>query len=281
MKKNNELFVLVSILLQGLFIIILNNLILTSKDLHMLKKVLPGITIVIVLLMILNIYSISRLQRTVEYRFKVQILKQHFKQIESLLQNLQVQRHEYRHHLQVIESMVYLGQNNELKDYLNGITKSFKHGNDLLYTGHLAVNGLLNTKCEIAESEGIKFAVAVKCDLSKIDIPVWSLCEIIANLIDNAIEAAVIDKEPRVGIEFKNEEGNYSIYVTNNGAQIREEEKVNIFKAGYSTKGYPTRGYGLYLVKKTVDYYGGNIFIKSGKQTTLIVQLPNGEVHND
>ncbi|MEN6462363.1 MAG: ATP-binding protein, partial [Syntrophomonas sp.] len=273
-KKNNELVVLFSILLQGLFIIIMNNLIYSSSDINKLKEILPVVNIIIVLLVTLNIYSISSLQQTAEYRLKVILLKDHLKQVEALLQNLQEQRHQYGHHLQAIQSMVYLGREKEFKEYINGIIGGFRHSNEILYAGHPAITGLINTKSEIAKSQGIHFAAAVKCDLSKINIPSWDLCTILGNLIDNAFEASIVAKDPRVGIEFKREESNYTIYVINNGAIIAENEKDKIFYPGYSTKGYLARGYGLYLVKKIVDHYGGNIFLKPGKQITFVVQLP-------
>jgi sensor histidine kinase regulating citrate/malate metabolism len=174
--------------------------------------------------------------------------------------------------------MVYLGREKELKEYINGIIGGFKHSDEILCAGHPAITGLINTKSEIAKSQGIHFAAAVKCDLSKINIPSWDLCTILGNLIDNAFEASIVAKDPRVGIEFKREDANYIIYVINNGALITENEKDKIFDPGYSTKGDLARGYGLYLVKKIIEHYGGNIFLKSGKQTTFIVQLPDTTV---
>jgi sensor histidine kinase regulating citrate/malate metabolism len=256
----------------------MNNLIYTSSDIDKLKEILPVVNIIIVLLVILNIYSISSLQQTAEYRLKAMLLKDHLKQVEALLQNLQEQRHQYGHHLQAIQSMVYLGREKELKEYINGIIGGFKHSDDILHAGHPAITGMINTKSEIAKSQGIHFAAAVKCDLSEINIPSWNLCTILGNLIDNAFEASIAAKDPRVGIEFKREEGNYAIYVINNGALIGEDEKDKIFDPGYSTKGYLARGYGLYLVKKIVDHYGGNIVLKSGKQITFVVQLPDSMI---
>lgn len=281
MRKNNELIIILSILLQGLFIIIINNLLFSSNNISSLKSVLPGVNIIIVLLLALSIYSIKELQQTAECRIRANLLKNHLNQVEELLKKLQTQRHEYGCHLQTIQSMVYLGREKELKEYLNGITKGFQKNNEFIYAGHPAVSGLLNIKSEIAKSHNIKFAVAIKTDMAGIKIPPWDLCTVLGNLIENAMEASLAAQEPRVGIEIKLEANNYIIYVVNNGAKISEQEKEMVFEAGYSTKGYPEHGYGLYLAKKVVDQHGGNIFIETSKQTNFIVRLPGGVAQND
>lgn len=89
--------------------------------------------------------------------------------------------------------------------------------------------------------------------MADIRIPVWDLCSMLGNLLDNAIEAAVADPEPRVGVEFKHENGFYVIYIINNGSPISDPSKV--LEAGSTTKGSDSRGYGLYIVNKLVNKY--------------------------
>ncbi|MBO8158954.1 hypothetical protein [Thermosyntropha sp.] len=74
--------------------------------------------------------------------------------------------------------------------------EEYRCAENMLDTGHPAVMGLLNTKRNIAQSQGIEFAVAVKCDISRINIPPWGLNSILGNLLDNAIEAAIYDVNP-------------------------------------------------------------------------------------
>ncbi len=59
----------------------------------------------------------------------------------------------------------------------------------------------------------------------------------------------------------------YVVYIYNNGATI--PQKVDIFEAGFSTKESESRGYGLYIVKKLLEKYNGQILLGVLK-TTLV-----------
>ena len=132
----------------------------------------------------------------------------------------------------------------------------------LYYIDHPAIAALINSKSSVAQINNIDFAVAVKCDLSDINVPVWDLCSMLGNLLDNA----------RVGVEFKYENGLYTIYIINNGSCITEPSRI--FEAGYTTKGSEGRGYGLYIVNKLINKYQGEIEIINKPKTTIILKIP-------
>lgn len=277
MQKDHSLFIISTILLQTLFIIIINNNICTSDNIRSLQSVLPWVNIVVFCLGILNILAIKYLAENNKRIVELRLLKNHLHQVEGLLQTLRIKKHEFSRHIQALESFIYLNRNEEALEYINGIAGQNIGMDNLIYTGHMAITGLINSKNAIAESLGIDFAVAVKCDLSRLNIPSWDLCSILGNLLDNAIEAAQQDKEkPRVRIEFKFEAGKYAIYIYNNGAKILANQKENLFQLGYTTKGSKSRGCGLYLVKKLLDEYEGDIDIIAGDKTKVIVRLPHG-----
>jgi len=278
MPKNNGLLVISIILVQTLLIILINSNILTSQNIESLHLLVPWINMVVLVIAILSILAIKQFGEHVKNNMKVQLLKSHLQQVENLLTILQAQKHEYGRHIQAIQSLVHLGRNEEVKKYINGIAEDYWHMEDMHYIGHPAITGLINSKRSTAEFQGIEFAVAVKCDLSRIKVEPWDLCSILGNLLDNAIEAALEDKDqPRVAIEFKHESGEYAIYIHNNGHRISKTEEENIFEPGYTTKGSDARGYGLYLVKKLLDRCEGSIEIMSNKQTIVIVRLPGEE----
>lgn len=279
LRKDNAWLVIVAILLQTIFMVFVNNNILTSNDLSVLKDKLPYINIGVIVLCVLNIAAIKNIEIHANYRSQALLLKNHLKQIESLVLTSQSQRHEYARHIQSIQALVELDLIKEARDYINGISASYWADQEMFYFDNPALSGLLNSKISVAQLSGIDFAITVKCDLSGLKVPAWDLCSIIGNLIDNSFEAASHDKEPRVGIEFKYENEMYAIYILNNGPPV--PRSAPIFEAGYTTKGSEGRGFGLYIVKKLVDKHKGSIEIYTMQRTTTILRLPGGTIISD
>jgi len=264
------------ILLQVFIITTFDSIIIASSN---YEDIIPWINMGLVIIAALSILAIKQLEEKTKNTNRISLLKSHLQQVESLLNTLQSQKHECSRHIQALQSLVHLDRNDEAKEYIDGIAQDYWQVEEMLYTGHPVLTGLVNSKRSLAESQGVEFAVAVKCDLSNINIPPWDLCSIVGNLLDNAIEAAIQDKDkPRVALEFKSEDNEYLIYVHNNGKRISETDLKRIFTPGFTTKGSEARGYGLYLVKKLLDRYAGDIEILFKRQTTIVVKLANGEI---
>ncbi len=279
MGKNRDLVVLLTLLLQSLIIITINHSILSAQDLDTLKDLLPWANLIVVIVLILTMLSIKQIQEDVENRIKIKLLRKHVLEIESLNLLLRSQKHEYARHIQYLQSLAYIRKYDELMKYINALAKEYRHTEMLINTGHPAITTFINTKRNMAESQGIEFAVAVKCDLSKITVPAWNLNSILGNLIENAMEAAIEDKNPRIAVEFSNQNGSYIFYVSNNGATVLDKNKI--YEPGYTTKGSSVRGYGLFLVKKLIKEYGGDIEMSCGKKTHFTVKLPDGGLVDD
>ncbi|MCF8022471.1 MAG: ATP-binding protein [Clostridiales bacterium] len=94
-------------------------------------------------------------------------------------------------------------------------------------------------------------------------------------MLKNVKFILLVTTHRRVAVEIKYEDANYVLYVYNTGAKIPVGVKQRLFTAGYTTKESAACGYGLYLVKKIVDKYGGKIEVISGERTTFIVCLPD------
>lgn len=270
--RDNELLVIAVILLQSLFIIYINNDILTSSNLSVLKGRIPYIDAGIIILSLLNIAAIKNVAKSTKYKTQAFLLKNHLDQVENLIIALQSQRHEYGRHLQIIQSLIELEKYEESKEYISGISSGHWRDEELYYIDHPAIASLVNSKRIAAQMQNIDFAVAVKCDLSQISVPAWDLCSILGNLLDNALEAAIQDDDPRVGVEFKLENGFYVMYIFNNGSSVSDPSRI--FQAGYTTNLSEGRGYGLFIVKKLVDKYQGDIKIVTKQRTVTILRLP-------
>jgi len=274
--KRYKLLIITILLLETSFIVAMNLQIYLSKDINDLKAFLPFVNLVVLILNGLVFFAIKGLEENTKKALELNLLKAHLLQVEDLLNTLQAQKHEHSRHIQTIQAMLYLEEVDKAIEYIEGIAESYRHTEDMVYVGHPALTALLNSKRKIAETKKIDFAFSVKCDIANIDVHPWDLCSILGNLLDNALEAALQGQDDRrVAIEIKYEDTNYVIYVYNTGPKISERARQWLFAAGYTTKESEARGYGLYLVKKLVNRYGGKIDVISGERTTFIVYLPD------
>ncbi|MBO8158944.1 ATP-binding protein [Thermosyntropha sp.] len=278
---SKDKLVITTVLVQTLILLLISNQILTSDNLTNLKDSIPYINLVIVGLSILSIISIKNIDKNARYKIKAMMLKSTLTQVEELLRALQMQRHEYARHIETVQALVELERIEEAKHYIEGITESYWPNYEYIYVDNPALATLLNTKKAAAEKQGIDFAFAVKCELDGLDIPPWDLCSIIGNLLDNAIEAAMEDEQnPRVAIEFTYSDDSYYVYIFNNGYPFPPEAKF--YEPGFTTKGSNGRGYGLYITKKLVEQYNGEIKISSFKKGTAIyLNFPSRRIKDD
>jgi sensor histidine kinase regulating citrate/malate metabolism len=267
--------VLFTLLTQCLVVITINHCILSAQELSTLKALLPWVNLIVVAILILTMLSIKSLEEEVQNQTKIKLLSKHIEEIESLNLLLLAQKHEYSRHLQYLQSLAYLDKKDELIEYINAVAKDYRHTETLVNTGHPAITSLINTKKRTAEAQGIDFALAIKSDFSQLNISPWDLNSLLGNLIENAMEAAIYDKHPRVTIELSHQNGQYVIYIANNASTIIDKEKI--FEPGYTTKGSLSRGYGLFLVKQLVEQYSGTITVISNRKTHVTVQIPDGE----
>lgn len=272
--ERNTLGAVVAILIQTLFLMLVNTSIIAGVDLSALKKAIPYLNLGLVIMCIVTLFTVKNIESQAKYRTKTLLLKNHLYQVESILKNTELQRHEYARHMQTIQALTELNRIEAAKEYINGITSQYWSDNLLFHIDQPAISALINSKNSVARINNIDFSVAVKCDLSNLGIPVWDLCSILGNLLDNALEAAANDPKPRVGVEFKYEDGFYAIYIINNGSRISELSRI--FEAGYTTKGSEGRGYGLYIVKKLANKYQSKIEIINKRKTTIILRIPGG-----
>ncbi len=275
MFKNDNMLVIAIVLIETIVIVLVNMHIYIAEDVNSLKIFLPIANAFVLVMSGLALFSIKRLEKTVKKKVELSLLKEHLQQIEGLLNTLQIQKHEHARHIQVIQAMLYLDEIDKSKEYIDGIAENYRPAEELTHAGHPALTALLNSKCKAAESKGCLLYFSVKCNPNNLKMSPWDLCSILGNLLDNAMEAAVqIPDNRRVSLEIKYEADQYVVYVYNSGPPITASQKKKLFQPGYTTKDSEARGYGLFLVNKLVQQYGGTIEVKSGERTSFIVYLP-------
>lgn len=202
-------------------------------------------------------------------------------EIQSLIQSVRSLRHDFANHIQVLNGLLKLGKQQEALDYSNLMREEAQAIYQLpSNTNNPALSVLFQTKSLKAQYHNIKIQFHIS-NASFDSIQSIDLVKILSNLIDNAIDATceLPHSLRKIDVFCEDINGSYVLRVTNTGHVILVEEKEKIFVPGYSTKlknaDRRIRGQGLYIVKKIVEKYHGNIDIESNNgQTTFIVKLP-------
>ncbi len=193
---------------------------------------------------------------------------------------LRAQSHEFMNKMHVVLGLTHMKQYEELQKYISGMVSEHQYeiGGVMKRIKSPVFAGFLLGKLSYAREKNIKLIISEDSYMPEIDDEsiTHELITIVGNLIDNALEAVTNCEKKRV--EVKIQHGDIlTITVQDTGKGIQEKEIEQLFTKGYSTKG-DNRGYGLYLVKESIQRINGEIHMHSlvGKGTTITIEIPKG-----
>lgn len=275
MKRFNPWLVVSTLLLQIIFLVIVNIELCIQPNVAQLKPFLSFANLVLIVLSLLVIVSIRHIFNNYRQQIEDNLLKFHLSDVHQLLAALQEEKYNTRRHFETIGSLLQFNQANKALDYTDKVTSQLSKSSDLPPLKHLGLYALLASRQKIAESKEIKFKMNILCNLDNMFIASWDLCAICGNLLDNALDAALASTGRReVSFQISQEDGWYMISVANSGPRLKPAQKSRLFEPGYTTKGSAARGFGLYAVRRIVDQYGGAIDLITDTLTTFTIYLP-------
>ncbi len=101
--------------------------------------------------------------------------------------------------------------------------------------------------------------------------------EAILSVVDNIVRNAKIHGgADRVDIAVGGKDGEIEIAIANQGRNIPDEVKKHLFQEGYTYGGAGHTGLGLYIVRKTVERYGGTVRVENNSPhgAKFVISLP-------
>lgn len=204
---------------------------------------------------------------------KTQELEAAYGQLEDLNRQMRAQRHDFMNHIQVVYSLIEMNEPGEAMRYMDKIYGDMQRVSRMLRTACPAVNALIQAKVVEAEQRGaeLKLSIAAKWDDPL--MPAWEICRVLANLIDNALDAATGAQlppgaKPTVELVLGEDLRTWFFSVRNNGPAIGEKQREKIFEPGFTTKA-TGQGMGLFIVSRTVAEMGGRITLESRDGDTV------------
>lgn len=188
-------------------------------------------------------------------------------QMSDLNYALRAQRHDFLNHLQVVYSLIEMGEYKEANAYIEQVYGDIQAVSRALKTACAPVNALLRAKMAEAEQRGIQVELSVNGAWSNLPLPAWEMCRVLSNLIDNAMDALTGWPAPRLAITLGEDVRGFSFVVKNNGPAIPPQTQASIFEAGFSGKG-EGRGMGLFIARETLRAAGGDLTVSSNDAFT-------------
>ncbi|MBR6786779.1 MAG: Spo0B domain-containing protein [Clostridia bacterium] len=201
-------------------------------------------------------------------------------QMDALNRTLRAQRHDFLNHLQVVFSLIEMEEYQEASDYIEKVYGDMQSVSRAMRTDNPAINALLRAKIASCEQAGIQVTLHALGSWKNLPMPAWEMCRVFSNIIDNAADALKNTTEKQLSISLKEDLHGFSFSVSNNGPMIPPQIARSIFDAGVSSHG-EGRGMGLYIVRTTIENYGGNITVHSdAAQTTFAGFIPHMKEQN-
>lgn len=169
--------------------------------------------------------------------------------------------HEYKNQMLCIDSLAENGEYDKLKSYVKSITGNLNRELDMIDTNNKIVNAVLNAKYQEAVDNNILMVFKIN-DLSEISISDEDIVQVLSNLLDNAIEAAMqCDINHRlIKLKFTCEDAHTILSVSNT-----YKYQPEITEDGYmttKTQDKEEHGFGLRNVMAVLDKYNARHVIR-------------------
>ena len=194
---------------------------------------------------------------------------------------LRAQTHEFMNKMHVIMGLIDMKAYDELKNFTQEI--AYNRQSEVSYVvtrlKDITLSGFILGKISRSRELDIDFSLTEESELhSELDVPsVHDIVLIAGNIIENAFDALKnFDGERIVNLSILDFDREIVIVVEDSGPGMDESIRKHIFQRGFSSKCESGHGFGLYLVKHSIDSLNGSISVESapGEGTIFTVRLP-------
>ena len=186
--------------------------------------------------------------------YQREIMETHYRETETMYQEMRGWRHDFRNHLQLLKSYAQKGDLNAVQAYLAELEQDLSRVDPAVKTGNTMADAILNSKISLARSKGVPVRadarIPVKLSISDLD-----LCVILGNLFDNAIEASVKLPESQRLIRLYMDMKGSQLYIS--FTNFAPGGKLAQTGGRFSTTKGSGHGFGLLRIDSVVKRLGG------------------------
>lgn len=200
--------------------------------------------------------AIRRNQKRKTMEINNAMINERYEKINEMNREVQFLRHDWKNHILAIKTMMKEEKYAEAEEYLGELEENLKDEPMYIITGNSMMDAIIKQKTEIAREKGID--AQVFCDyMEGIKVADKDICVMVANLYDNAIEAAKCVKDsPWIRVNIARNEDMLMLKFSNNYV-TKPNKAFDKYVSG--KKDSDLHGYGLLSVEHAIKKYDGDL----------------------
>lgn len=240
-----------------------------NKGIQMAVFASIGIFLINILIYLMYIKLKLAMAKKIEYELlkqQCEIQEKNIKDIKQLYSNFQKAKHDIKHHLNLLKTMLEKSESDEALKYLLNYTE-FENSvlQDTIFCSNMIINYIINSKMLEMQKKNIHFYCDI-CDditgITDVDVNI-----ILGNLLDNAIEACEIVedvKEISLSIYIR---ASYLVIIVRNTYRGNLE---GLYTLTSTKKKQKEHGIGLRSVKDILKNYQGKLIIDNDEKQVML-----------
>ncbi len=203
-----------------------------------------------------NINKLAEIE--IDYQ-NMKLKTKYYEEVELINQEVKKYRHDLANHFNMLYYLVDINNTEEAKRYLDSMAidlKNIHKGFYYIETGNQSVDFILNSKVLVARENGIETHTNVG-DMTHLFVSSPNLCTLLANLLDNSIEACQLFKKDKPFIEINMQiiKKNCLINIKNSSNPIKVDKKGNYI----TNKEIGDHGFGISQINRIIKQYNGYV----------------------
>ncbi len=237
-----------------------------------------GIGLIFINLLVFVLFA--RLQKNTDMQTRYEILSRQIEEQSASIEKLENSytrmrqlRHDMQNQLLIVRSLLDNEKYDDLKSYVKTMINTVDEAAFMTISGQSAVDAILNEKLLAAHKN--KIATRFEVDrLTEMFVHPMDLCIILANALDNAVEACVKipeDEDRYIHLKITAAENSLVLSCANPYKDPPKKRGNEYISSKHDKQNH---GFGLKSIRATADKYAGDYLIRCQDRVfTLIVKL--------
>lgn len=238
--------------------------------------ILPVVVIsALIIIRVMKVSAAAREHEQISQLLSVQLENQveYYKKTEDIYTEFREFRHDFKNHLICLRGLLAENEVQRACEYMDDIEQMSYSRKKTFDTGNIIVNALLNDKNEKAAKHQAQIVFSGYAPT--VGITNADLCTILANAVDNAIEACAKDgsgQPKEISIRSDFQQGYFFLQITN---PVFEKVEIRNGNQIRTTKENPSmHGFGVANIVRTAKKYDGDAALSADDRLfTLEVSL--------